>query len=73
MGLRHGYGNRAAERMMEANRPQSVKSEQIYFRITPYFETSPEGKYAWLNKLCAIGTGRLEDATARTLHIFRVL
>jgi hypothetical protein len=41
MGLRHGYGNRAAERMMETNR--SVKSKQIYFRITPYFETSPEG------------------------------
>ena len=73
MGLRHGYGNRAAERLMEANRPQSVKPEQIYFRITPYFETSPEGKYAWLNKICAIGTGRLGDATARTLHIFQVL
>jgi hypothetical protein len=65
MGLRHGYDNRAAERMMETNR--SVKSKQIYFRITPYFETSQEGKYAWLNKICTIGTGRLGDATARTL------
>jgi hypothetical protein len=71
MGLRHGYGNRAAERMMETNRP--LKSKQFYFRITPYFETSSEGKYAWLNKIYAVGTGSLGDATARTLHIFRVL
>ena len=73
MGLRHAYANRAAERMMETNKPESVKSKPIYFRISRYFETSPKGKYAWLNKICTIGTGTLGDATARTLHIFRVL
>src|SRR6516165_1995345 len=39
MGLRHAYANSAAERMMETNKPESVKSKPIYFRISRYFET----------------------------------
>ena len=73
MGLRHGKGDSTVELAMATNRPQDLKPGQVEFFITPYFETNPDGKYATLNRVCAIGAGTLNDATSRTLHIFRVL
>jgi hypothetical protein len=73
MGLRHGKGDPAVESAMTENRPQDLKPGQVEFFVSPYFETNPDGKYAWLNRVCAIGTGTLHDATSRTLHIFRAL
>jgi hypothetical protein len=34
-----------------------VDPSEYYFRTTPSFETAAE-KYAWLNKLVAVGVGR---------------
>ena len=34
-----------------------VNPSEYYFRTTPVFETAAE-KYAWLNKLVAVGVGR---------------
>jgi hypothetical protein len=36
---------------------QVVDPSEYYFRTTPFFETASE-KYAWLNKLVAVGVGR---------------
>lgn len=73
IGLRHGKGNPTVELAMTTNRPQDLEPGQVEFFIAPYFETNPDGKYAALNRVCAIGAGTLNDATSRTLHIFRVL
>jgi len=34
-----------------------VNPSEYYFRTTPVFETAAE-KYAWLNRLVAVGVGR---------------
>ena len=36
---------------------EAVNPSEYYFRTTPIFETAAE-KYAWLNKLVAVGVGR---------------
>jgi hypothetical protein len=36
---------------------EAVDPSEYYFRTTPYFETAAQ-KYAWLNKLVAVGVGR---------------
>jgi hypothetical protein len=66
-GLRHG----PKEVMDRLNRGENVDPNDHYFRITPYFETSSE-KYAWLNRICSIGTGS-RTANGRTLKVFQVL
>jgi hypothetical protein len=38
---------------------EPVSPADYYFRTTPYFETSSE-KYAWLNKIVAVGVGQLD-------------
>jgi hypothetical protein len=73
MGLRHGKSNPTVELAMVTNRPQDLEPGQVEFFIAPYFETNPDGKHATLNRVCAIGAGTLNDATSRTLHVFRVL
>ena len=35
---------------------EAVDPAEYYHRNTPYFETSSE-KYAWLNRICAVGIG----------------
>jgi Protein of unknown function (DUF3237) len=51
-GLRHG----PAEVMEKVNSGQFVDPSQYYFRTVMNFETASP-KYAWLNKIFAIGTG----------------
>ena len=36
---------------------EDVDPSAYYFRETMYFE-APAGKYAWMNKLLAVGTGQ---------------
>lgn len=36
-----------------------VEPSEYYSRVTPYFETGSE-KYAWLNRIVAVGIGKLE-------------
>ena len=38
---------------------EAVPPADYYFRTTPYFETSSD-KYAWLNKIVAVGVGQLD-------------
>ena len=38
---------------------EAVPPGDYYFRTTPYFETSSE-KYAWLNKIVAVGVGQAD-------------
>lgn len=54
-GLRHG----PADVMARLAAGEVVDPTAYYFRIAPVFETSA-AKYAWINKVVAIGTGRRE-------------
>ena len=38
---------------------EAVAPGEYYFRTTPYFETSSD-KYAWLNKIVAVGVGQAD-------------
>ena len=52
-GLFHG-GPGVMERLL---RGEAVDPSEYYFRTAPLFETASQ-KYAWLNRLLAIGIGR---------------
>lgn len=54
-GLRHG----PAEVMARLNAGEAVDPALYYFRMTPIFETS-DHRYAWLNGIVCVGTGRRE-------------
>jgi hypothetical protein len=51
-GLRHG----PAAVIDRLNRGEKVDPSEYYFRTAPVFETASE-KYAWLNRIIAVGTG----------------
>jgi hypothetical protein len=51
-GMRHG----PPEVMERLARGESVDPGEYYFRISPQFETG-SSKYAWLNKIIAVGAG----------------
>jgi hypothetical protein len=51
--------------------PESVRRNEYYFRITPYFETGSK-KYAWINKVCSVGYGEWVTKRKRRLWIFEV-
>jgi uncharacterized protein DUF3237 len=51
-GLRHG----PAAVIDRLNRGEKVDPSEYYFRTSPVFETASE-KYAWLNRIIAVGTG----------------
>lgn len=48
-----------------------IDPSKYYFRITPIFETASV-KYGWLNRIVAIGTGKLTPAGV-TYRIYTVL
>lgn len=54
-GVRHG----PADVMARLAAGEVVDPKLYYFRITPVFETASK-KYAWLNEMVSIGTGRRE-------------
>jgi hypothetical protein len=56
-GVRHG----PAEVMARIAAGETVDPKSYYFRMVPVFETSST-KYAWLNKIVAVGTGRREPS-----------
>ena len=66
-GLRHG----PAEVMARLAAGEVVDPKTYYFRMVPTFETS-SAKYAWLNKIVAVGTGRREPS-GPIYTIFEVL
>ena len=66
-----GYRHGPKEVIDRLNRGEEIDPASYYFRTTPYFETSSE-KYAWLNRICAIGTGsRIGDR--RGFLVYEVL
>ena len=44
------------EVMMRFGKPETLKPEEYYFRVTVYFETAAE-KYNWLNSAVCVGYG----------------
>lgn len=66
-GLRHG----PADVLAQVNRGETVDPSAYYFRAAIFFETSSE-RYAWMNKLIAIGSGYREPAGPR-YQVFEVL
>jgi len=66
-GLRHG----PKEVMDKLNKGEAVDPALYYFRMTPIFETSST-KYAWLNRIIGVGTGRRER-TGPIYDVYEVL
>ena len=54
-----GINTASPETMAKQAHGEEVAASELYFRTTPYFETGAE-KYAWLNKIVAVGVGRFE-------------
>lgn len=75
MARRHHYGVGrdqlvVAERRRELKPTINAGANRYYFRINPLFETGDE-RYAWLNRVVAVGKGRTEDGGVR-YEIFEV-
>ena len=66
-GLRHG----PADVMAKVARGEPADPSTYYFRIAPTFETSSE-KYAWMNKLLAVGIGERKPSGPH-YDIFEIL
>lgn len=66
-GVRHG----PADVMARLAAGEPVDPGTYYFRIAPVFETAAK-KYAWMNKIVAVGVGR-RDPTGPTYSIEEVL
>ncbi len=50
---------------------EAVEPDELYFRITPRFETGSE-RYGWLNRLIAVGVGQ-ETPTTVEYQVYAVL
>jgi len=56
-----GINEMTAEVAIKAITGQSVDSSKYYFRVTTVIETGSQ-KYAWLNRIVAVGVGNLMPA-----------
>jgi hypothetical protein len=66
-GIRHG----AADVIQRLEKGEPVDPASYYFRINPVFE-APAGKYEFLNRVIAVGTGhRFKDGPVYS--VFEVL
>jgi uncharacterized protein DUF3237 len=61
----------SADAMARLGRGEPVPAAELYFRTTPVFETGSE-KYAWLNRIIAVGVGAI-TASGAELEVFQVL
>jgi hypothetical protein len=66
-GMRHG----SPEVMERIARGEPVDPAEYYFRITPQFETGSL-KYAWLNKIIAVGIGDRQK-TGPIYYVYEIL
>lgn len=66
-GVRHG----PPEVMARLAAGEAVDPSELYFRIAPRFE-APNGKYDWLNRIVAVGTGH-RLPTGPIYHVHEVL
>lgn len=67
----HGQRHGPPEVMARLGRGEKVDPSEMYFRIAPQFETADE-RYAWLNRLLAVGIGERLPAGPR-YHLHEVL
>jgi hypothetical protein len=51
---------------------ETVDSSEYYFRVAPVFETGAE-RYAWLNKILAVGVGERLPPNMVRYSIFEIL
>lgn len=66
-----GYRHGPPEVMQALSRGEPADPSTYYFRISPVFETGA-GKYAWLNRIVATGTGR-RVAAGPVYDIYEIL
>jgi hypothetical protein len=66
-GVRHG----AADVIQRLEKGEEVDPASYYFRIGPRFE-APAGKYEWLNRIVAVGSGH-RFASGPVYSVFEVL
>jgi hypothetical protein len=66
-GVRHG----PAEVIHRLEKGEVVDPASYYFRMTPSFE-APAGRYEWLNRIVAVGTGHRFE-TGPVYSVFEVL
>jgi hypothetical protein len=66
-GVRHG----PAELIQRLESGQVIDPSSYYFRIAPIFE-APAGRYEWLNRIIAVGTGH-RFANGPVYSVFEVL
>jgi hypothetical protein len=66
-GVRHG----PAELIQRLEKGQVIDPASYYFRIAPSFE-APAGRYEWLNRIVAVGTGHRFE-TGPVYSVFEVL
>jgi hypothetical protein len=67
-GMRHG----PPEVMARLAQGETVDPSEYYFRVAPMFETGAE-RYAWLNKILAVGVGERLPPNMVRYAIFEIL
>jgi hypothetical protein len=67
-GMRHG----PPEVMARLAQGETVDPSEYYFRVAPIFETGAE-RYAWLNKILAVGVGERLPPNIVRYSIFEIL
>lgn len=67
-GMRHG----PPEVLARLQRSETVNPSEYYFRVAPVFETGAE-RYAWLNKILAVGVGERLPPNEVRYNIFAIL
>jgi hypothetical protein len=67
-GMRHG----PPEVMARLAQGETVASSEYYFRVAPMFETGAE-RYAWLNKILAVGVDERLPPNKVRYDIFEIL
>ena len=66
-----GYRHGPEEVIERLNRGEDVDPNEYYFRTAPMFETASE-KYAWLNSVVCVATGR-RNPDGPMYDVFQVL
>src|SRR5262252_7556623 len=66
--MRHG----TPEVMARLAQGETVDPSEYYFRVAPMFETGAE-RYAWLNKILAVGVGERLPPNKVRYDIFEIL
>ena len=66
-----GVRDAAPEVAARLGRGEAVDPSEYYFRVTPQFETASE-KYAWLNRLIAVGIGD-RKASGPCYRVYKIL